>query len=237
MYPIIKIFNKEIGITWVIIVISLIIMSIINCLRAKKYGMNYFDAIIISTLVNIFAIFGAHFMFRIENIGKEIHGFGLSFFGTVFFLPLFMGVIGILYKNKSKYFIDYWALTIPLELSFVRFGCFLSGCCLGIINENGVHFPLDPQGVNRIPVQLYESIFDFLLFAFLILVEKKIKIKKILYPVFMVTYGMIRFIMEFYRDTSKYLFGLSNGQIFSFVSIIIGIIWLLVSQNKYYKKG
>ena len=234
MYPHINIFGKEIGINWFLIFISFIIMSIINVIRAKQYGLKRYHGVIIAFLVNIFAIFSAVLMFNLENINSGKFQFGLSFFGTVFFLPVFMFLVSLLYKINKLKFMDYWALTIPLELAFVRFGCFLSGCCLGIVSNHGIHYPFEPEGMFRIPVQLYEVVLDLLIFAFLLFLEKKNKQSGFLYIVFMGCYGLIRFVLEFFRDTPKDFYGLSNGQIFAFVCVFLSIILLslLISKNK-----
>ena len=177
MFPSVNIFGKDIGINWVLIVISCIIMAVINVIRAKKYNLRKWHGVVIAILVNIFAIFSAILMYNLETINGDGFKMGLSFFGTVFFLPIFMFILSFLFKTKKDEFMDYWALTIPMELALVRFGCFLSGCCLGIQASHGVHFPFEPEGVYRVPVQLYEVIFDLLIFTGLIIVEKKINLK------------------------------------------------------------
>lgn len=227
MYPFIEIFGIKINTYWALIVISLLLMIFVNIFRAKRFGLNYFHAIIISILVNVFAIIGAYMLFKLESIGKDNPGFGLSFFGTVFFLPIFMYIVSLFINIPKETFLDYWSLTIPMELCLVRFGCYLAGCCLGIISENGVYFPSDPIGTCRLPVQLYECVFDLLIFAFLIFLEKKQYFEGILYPTFMVSYSLIRFILEFFRDTSKNNLGLSNGHIFSFIALLIGVVWII----------
>ena len=63
----IDIFGFKIGINWFLIALSMIIMAIINVIRAKKFNMKFWYGIIISILVNVFAILGSHLLFKIEN--------------------------------------------------------------------------------------------------------------------------------------------------------------------------
>lgn len=68
--------------------------------------------------------------------------------------------------------------------------------------------------------------FDLIIFVVLIIITNKLKIKKIVYPSFMIMYGMLRFVLEFFRDTTKLILGMSNGQLFSILSFLIGIIFI-----------
>lgn len=229
----IQLFGIKIPSFYFMIFVSIVIMSIINCFRVKKYKYNAFLGIFIAVIVNIIAILGANILFHLESPYSPITSFGLSFFGTVYFLPLGMILVSLIFKRiEKKSFRDLWALTVPMELSLVRFGCYLAGCCLGVRWDHGVHFPNDPEGLNRVPIQLIEVIFDIGIFIALIIIEKKSKRKGTLYPIFMISYGFIRFILEFWRDTSKYFYGLSNGQVFAFISVIIGCIWIYIIYTR-----
>lgn len=235
MAPVIKILDFQIDTYWFLIIVSIILMSIVNIIKIrKKYP--FYMGIILAIIVNIIAIFGAYLLYFFEE-GFKKQNFGLSFFGTVYFLPLGMILVSLIFKRiEKKSFRDLWALTVPMELSLVRFGCYLAGCCLGVRWDHGVHFPNDPEGLNRVPIQLIEVIFDIGIFIALIIIEKKSKRKGTLYPIFMISYGFIRFILEFWRDTSKYFYGLSNGQVFAFISVIIGCIWIYLIYTKKEKK-
>ena len=227
MYPYIEIFNKSIPSNYIFIFIGFLSMIVFNILVRKMFNYTIFGSIILSLIVNIFAILGAIILFNIESIGtQKFATLGLSFFGTVFLLPVFMFFMMIFLKKILVINIDHWAIAVPLELAFVRFGCYLSGCCNGIISDYGIQFPFDPIGIKRIPVQLIEVFFDLIIFAVLIIITNKLKIKKIVYPSFMIMYGMLRFVLEFFRDTTKLILGMSNGQLFSILSFLIGIIFV-----------
>ena len=51
------------------------------------------------------------------------------------------------------------ALPAFLTMAVGRWGCFLNGCCFGLVSRSplAVHFPFDPGGVARHPTQLYYS--------------------------------------------------------------------------------
>ena len=58
-----------------------------------------------------------------------------------------------------------------------------------------------------------------------------------LYPVFLGSYGVIRFAVEFLRDTEKNLAGLSAGQIWSLVAIVAAAAIFAVALTKKKKEN
>lgn len=223
-------FNVELN--WLMIYLSLLLMIIINIIRRKKYGYNIFQAIMISVFVNIFAILGAIIMYNLENFQGKF-SLGFSFYGTVFLLPVFMFLFSFLFPKKNKrLFFNYWALTIPMELALFRISCHFNGCCIGIISNWGIQYPFDMEGILRLPVQLIEVVFDFAIFITLIKYERNNYKDGKMYFIFMILYSMIRFILEYYRDTAKSIIGMSNGQIFSFIALLLGVLFMyILSKN------
>lgn len=84
---------------------------------------------------------------------------------------------------------------ITIAHAFGRLGCLFAGCCYGRVAEEG-HGVLI-RGVYRVPVQLYESIFLFLLFIVLsILFFKKFNLTHVVY---LIAYGIWRIVIEVFR--------------------------------------
>ena len=97
---------------------------------------------------------------------------------------------------------------------------------------------LDPFGFLRHPSQLYESFGEgLLLFILLFLINKFTKIHGIVCSSFLILYGAIRFIIEFYRQPDAHigyvaLEFMSMGQLLCIPMMIIGFILLAYSRNK-----
>ena len=114
---------------------------------------------------------------------------------------------------------------ITVAHAFGRLGCLCAGCCYGIESNTG--FTLYIHGANRIPVQLYESIFLFVLFAVLsVLYFKRCNI---LMQIYLIAYGIWRSIIEYYRgDVSErgFFLGLfpSQWQSILFVAAGVGLL-------------
>lgn len=115
---------------------------------------------------------------------------------------------------------------IGLAIFFGRIGCFLRGCCYGVATNLpwGVDFG---DGIHRHPTQLYEALFGLLVFVFTIGLKKD-KIKAgLLFQIFIVSYFIVRFLVEFLRQEPRIYFGLTLAQIVSIVVILYNLFILL----------
>tara|TARA_B100000575_G_scaffold179307_1_gene143820 strand:- start:824 stop:1621 length:798 start_codon:yes stop_codon:yes gene_type:complete len=164
---------------------------------------------------------------------------GLSFHGGL------LGVITsllIFCKRKGVEFLrlmDGVALAMPIGLGLVRIGNFLNGELYGKATngEWGFIFPTDPFGLLRHPSQLYESFGEgLLLFLVLLLISRLSKVRGVVSSSFLIFYGLIRFIIEFYRQPDAHIGyiafdSLSMGQILCLPMILIGIIMFIYSRK------
>ena len=164
---------------------------------------------------------------------------GLSFHGGL--LGVIISLI-IFCKKKNIEFLrltDVVALSMPIGLGLVRIGNFLNGELFGKATnaEWGFIFPTDPFGIIRHPSQLYESLGEgLLLFLILLFISQKTNIKGIVSSSFLIFYGSIRFIIEFYRQPDIHIgyvaFDfISMGQLLCVPMIVIGFVILLYSRK------
>ena len=115
-------------------------------------------------------------------------------------------------------------------VAFMRVGCFLNGCCGGTeVSLAGFTFEW--------PVQVIESLGDFLVLGLILHLEESCKIPGKLYAVFLGGYGILRFFVEFLRDTEKRLLGLGDGQWLAILAILISIfVFRSVLMEKFKRK-
>ena len=176
-----------------------------------------------------------------DYIGLLVYVFG----GMVFYGGLFGAIIGSAWYMKAlklpyKLYFDVMAFCIPLFHGFARIGCFLGGCCYGIECRYGIvfHNALEPSanGVPRFPVQLLESGLEFALFAVILLLYLKEKLRGKLIYVYLLSYAVIRFFDEFLRgDKVRGFVGpLSTSQ---FISLIVFVAVIMILAVKALKKG
>lgn len=191
-------------------------MLVLMLVRRNRYALSAVQATLYTLLLLVTGIAGAKLLYFFE-CGMESFS-GMSFFGAVYLVLLMMPVIGLVFKMKPVDSLDACAPCVAAIVGFQRFGCFCAGCCGGI--------PMGTSG-KLWPTQLMEGFGDMAILLLLLAVEGKDKNRGKGYPLFLLTYGIMRFCIEFVRDTSKDWFGLSHGQWFSIVGIGIALIILM----------
>lgn len=174
--------------------------------------------------------FGAH-VFDVFLKSQAFGHAGFTFLGGLIFSSAFFIVLFIRYDNRANLLTALNVAVMPLVLghAFGRIGCYFSGCCYGNIID---HSNFLSSFFTRHPTQLYESIFLFILFAFLSLKDKmKICISDIC--IYLILYGTFRFIIEFLRGDyrGQYLNGVSPSQWIS-LFIIMGTFIFLVTKSR-----
>lgn len=135
--------------------------------------------------------------------------------------------------------IHYMSLVVPgivLGHGFGRIGCFFAGCCYGAPTDSflGVTFPGMTHAV--LPTQLFEAVFEFALFAVMFFGRKKFKEYNI--ELYFFTYGIFRFIMEFFRGDNRGAtgFALTPSQLLSLVCITFAVFLFLYQKEICLKK-
>lgn len=130
---------------------------------------------------------------------------------------------------------------IPLFHAFGRVGCFCAGCCYGIAVPEpwGIAFPhaaAGPSGVPLLPVQLWESGAELVIFLFLLWYAGRAKDRRRLLPAYLLAYAPVRFLLEFFRgDLVRGLYGpLSTSQWLSLAALAAAGIWLFRRRRHEY---
>lgn len=184
--------------------------------RHRQYALSRMQAILYGGLILLTGILGAKLLFFFECGMKSFSG--MSFWGAIFLVLLVMPLFGLFFKLKPKDSLDACAPCGAAMIGFQRFGCYYAGCCGGIPMQSGVEVW---------PTQLMEGFGDMSILLFLIWLEQREKMRGYAYSVFLITYGILRFIIEFFRDTLKDWFGFSHGQFFSLIGIILAVLFVI----------
>jgi phosphatidylglycerol---prolipoprotein diacylglyceryl transferase len=233
MYPIFFGFIDSYSLMMVLALVAAFVLLYLF-LRYKKTSKEEMVDIVIC---GSFAIAcGLIFAILFQNISEFVQDsssyqwtWGMTFYGG-----LFGGVFGylliyqIFIRKHSKGDITKVLVIAPACITLAhaigRIGCFLEGCCHGLETTEwyGIYFP--SAGKTFIPTQLYESIFLFILTAFLILLAFK-KSFKYTFVVYLIAYGIFRFLIEFIRGDERGAFiGIfSPSQIWSIVLLALAI--------------
>jgi len=156
--------------------------------------------------------------------------------GLVYYGGLIGGIIsGYVFLKIKRIFIQDMVLCLipfmPLGHAIGRAGCFLNGCCYGKFDSHG----------NRYPTQIYEIIFNLLIFVILMNIKKKCTDAWQMVFSYLFLYGLGRFVVEFFRGDDVTVFsGLRISQwislFFMFISIIYFLKVLLKKKKEKYGK-
>ncbi len=122
---------------------------------------------------------------------------------------------------------NYFAPALAIGIALGRIGCFLRGCCYGKPTHLpwGVNFG---DGILRQPTQIYESIFCFVLFLYLLFAMRRDPPPGALFRQFMLSYFTFRFCIEFVRNDSPSILGLTLAQ---WVCTAVIAYYLLIDRN------
>ena len=144
---------------------------------------------------------------------------GLTFFGGLLAALVSQMIYLRKRKEEKKILFCIAGQSVLLGLSIGRIGCFLNGDDYGIPTSYwwSVSFPNHAHPVPRVPVQLLESFFVFLLMLFIYFLQKRRNQKPEELGLFSLRgYCVLRFFLEFLRDDKRgFWFGdlLSTSQV------------------------
>ena len=164
------------------------------------------------------------------------HG-GMSFHG---------GLIGILIalfifakRNKIEFYdlADILVLPASIGLFLGRLANFTNHELYGRITDvSWCTVFKDVDDYCRHPSQIYEALKNLFIFGVLWIAKGKNKKKGFLFWIFITLYGMLRFILEFYRERTQLILDLTWTQYACLIMFIGGIIILIKNYRKDYKE-
>ncbi len=217
-------------------VIGIVFTVIYYVLISKKYEQKCHISLLLGFVMIFLETFAAKIMFIIENFSSAMAGIswkgGYSLFGVFFFCPIFLLILSWLLKIHYVHLLDFLIPGILIELSFYRIGCMCAGCCYGIEVDWGI----TNGTVNGLfPAQPLEAILDLSAFFLIHFLSMKNKLKKgeAFYLTYL-SYGIIRFSMEFLRHRTNIIGSFSASHFYALVIFIFGLSMIIYSR--FFKK-
>lgn len=217
---------------------------LISWKRAANRGLNTDIPSELTILALIVGFAGAKVLYVLTSMEEFLADpLGtLGFEGFVVYGGIITGLLGAwIYCRKKKLIFGQWIdiMMPPVAVAqgFGRIGCFLAGCCYGLPTDSclGVVFPAGsgaPAGIPLWPTQLFSAAGDFLIAAALLLYDRKKHPHGRVGLMYLVLYGVGRFIIEFFRnDPRGNVAFLSTSQFISVFVVIIAVV-LLIRQKK-----
>jgi phosphatidylglycerol:prolipoprotein diacylglycerol transferase len=159
---------------------------------------------------------------------------GMSFHGGLLGVAFAWWLYAYRHRLSILRLADFSAIWIPVGLFLGRVGNFINGELYGRPTEGGwgVIFPGDPQQVPRHPSQLYEAFLEgVVIFAVLWPLRARVSRPGHQPALFLLLYGVARFLVEFIRLPDAdlgYLWGtITMGQLLSLPMIAVGLVWVV----------
>ena len=141
----------------------------------------------------------------------------MSLFGGVFFMPLFYWGVAKLAKQKAADVFDVFTICLVFTLMCARLNCIVSGCCLG------AHIPIEGLTHLRFPTRELELLFYVILLSRLWRKVLNRSARGMIYPIYMISYGIFRFVTETLRVSSRANNILHISHLWALLSLGIGI--------------
>lgn len=170
-------------------------------------------------------------LFAIMEAGFNASKAGsMSLYGGIFFMPILYFIYAKLKKLPVGLVFDTFVVCLAATLMIARINCLFSGCCLGKF--------IDSNYTVRFPSREIELAAQAIFVGLAIFFIMRNKLGSKLYPAYMVYYGVFRFIIEFFRESStEGPFHIAH--LWSAIAVIAGvtiIIIQLVMNKKPVKK-
>lgn len=170
-------------------------------------------------------------VFAVIETGFDMDSAGsMSLFGAVAFMPAGYFLVSAVTKKKPSKVFDIFTICLLFTLMCARINCIISGCCTGrLIAGTQFHYP-----TREIEIAFY--------IVMLVALGRKVlnrEGKGAIYPIYMIAYGIFRFIEEWFR-TSSDMYMFHKAHIWALLSLIIGLsiyFEIRTKQNKTRRKN
>ena len=234
----VSLFGLNISFYGLIIAVGMVLGIVVACLICKKKNIDVSMPMDLALFALPCAIVGARLYYCIFNgVDSFVQIFEIWKGGMAIYGGVIGGFLGILLCCKIKKYsllqaCDIAAPCLILGQAIGRIGCYFAGCCYGIeaTNPNMQVFPISVQidGVWHLATFFYESLLDLIGFIILLIITFKSQKKGNVTAGYFVTYGLIRVVLEQFRDPAESLMlgatGIKVSQLLSLILVIIGVV-------------
>lgn len=218
--------------------------------KKRKIDLDYLNNLLFYSF--LIAILGARIYYVLFNLDYYLkdpieiiminHG-GLAIHGGIIAVVLFLTLYLKRDHKNTLFLTDILVVGLILGQAIGRWGNFFNGEAYGRVVSlsflKNLHLPnfiINGMYINNLyrePTFLYESILSLIGFIILIIVRKKLNIKTgVLTGIYLVWYGLVRFIIEIFRSDSLMLGNIKIAMVISIIGIMIGLYLIINSKSR-----
>lgn len=179
----------------------------------ERLHLRWLSVLLLSVLHTVLGVLSVK-VFALFETGNFSN---MSLFGGVFFMPLFYWGVAKLAKQKTADVFDVFTICLVFTLMCARLNCIISGCCLG------AHIPIEGLTHLRFPTRELELLFYVILLSRLWRKVLSGSARGMIYPIYMISYGIFRFVTETLRVSSRANSILHISHLWALLSLGIGI--------------
>ena len=260
VHPTLEIFGRTFSSYGVCAALGFLAMLLCVALLARRRGYNVDDAVV-QTLISFGGCaMGAVVLYGITNIpviARIVEAYQAGFYdslfdalyavvqcfaGFVFYGGLIGAVVACCLYSRHRGWpvlerLDMFSVAVPLFHVFGRLGCFLAGCCYGVEADWGFMYTDAPvaeaNGVVRLPIQLIEAACNLAIFALLLSLYLRDRMRGRLVAVYGIAYGLVRFVDEFWRgDVYRGIWGPFSTSQWISIAVVVASVALLVWMRR-----
>jgi phosphatidylglycerol:prolipoprotein diacylglycerol transferase len=179
-------------------------------------GGAFFGAKVIYIVAEGWLHFGAPDMWLQLATGKSILGALLGGYLAVELAKKWVG-----YPGATG---DWFAYIAPIGIMVGRVGCLLHGCCQGITCQPAWYTLKDADGVSRWPAVPMEILFNAVAVVAFFILRRQKKLAGQHFHLYLISYGIFRFLHEFVRQEPHILGPFSGYQIAALAVLALGVV-------------
>lgn len=204
------------------VIIGMILRIPILLIQGKRLNVKTFKLPILAVVFTLFELFGTMVLYVIENgaIG------GMSYYGGILLMPIFAILLSLVFRIKYLDTMDLFA-TVAGAMVVMRVQCILTGCCGGkvLFTYNGTDI--------RFPNRIIEIVTVLIITIVVLNLGKKEKYQGLLYPIYMISYSIMRFATNWFREgVTSFVGFLPAGNFWALIAIIVSVIWIIFVSKK-----
>ena len=221
--------------------------------RARSRGLDPNRVMDLGIWIIVSALLGAKLLLLVVEFdsyrSNPAELLNLARSGGVFYGGLILAVaVALWYLRRHRMPVwnvtDVFAPGIALGHVIGRFGCLFAGCCFGrptdlpwaitFHNEFAARNVGTPLGIPLHPTQLYEAGAELLILVLLLVTERKGRpFAGRTFWLYMLLYGISRFIIEMYRGDLRGMVGdFSTSQFVSLLLVPLSVVMLIVLSRR-----
>ncbi len=190
------------------IALGALVSTFLMLQRAEDVPVNKNDLVDVIIFMLLGGIIGGRIVFVLTGWEYFQHNLletlmvwqgGLAFQGSLLGGAL---AVWVMLKRKN---IPFWSAVdtlipyVAIGQSFGRLGCYLNGCCYGLISEGPFSVTFPGQIVMRVPTQILYSLGHVLIFIILRSYQETLPSKGRVLALYLMLFSLMRFFFDFLR--------------------------------------